>query len=154
MVLSLLGAGCASGDENADSGNTAPREFSFDQVQVGDKVVGMSVTNIEPAYPDRPLSGNNVRILFEGEKPVTGRLSFNETIGAYCLDVDENTVLPRLIENAYGTDFCFRANPMAEQLFDERVDNKVTVTIQNYEIVSLDGTGGVAMTANVADLKL
>lgn len=148
VSLLLLGAGCqktAMSSLPSQPANTLPREFSFADVKVGDRIEGLVVTKIEPRHADQPLSANNVAIYFDGEKSVSGTLSQSDLTGGYCLQ--ETPSLPRMIENP-DMGLCFPYAEMTNAILKEREGDLVTVTIKN--LVLMHGVED----GNIAELKL
>lgn len=154
----MLGASCSSPaatNTSSQPANTLPRDFSYAQVHVGDRIEGLAVTKIEARDASKPVSANNVVISFEGEKNVSGDLYRDNVFGVYCLNVDDQAPLPRLQEDTYRNSFCFHSSSISDEILKDREGKKVTVTITNYQIAYTPAEPGTEnITGNSADLKL
>ena len=117
---------------NATTTEGLPKNvFRSEDVKVGDKIVGMTVTSIEPS-----------RITFKGQVTLHGvvtNYSSDEPImqGNTCFSVDDSDVskVPKIVDDDRPIWFCFTNVDAASKVLK---DGPATITIDDYLIDSLE----------------
>jgi len=126
--------------------------FDLSVVKVGDKIVGLTISSIEPFKESAgELSYDNAKVKFSGQKAITGTYHYNDILASDCIgDIEE--VLPKIKEDTRSAWLCFTNKQLADQKLASYKDgDEISVLIKDYNINSYPAE--VANTAELIDLE-
>ena len=162
LATVLILGGCANyvqpqnpANGSSDQTSMAASQFDYKKIQVGDKILGMTVAYIGPADQNLPISDSNFNVSFYGQATVSGDYQNNsmQSMGpGICFsNLDQKSIdaLPEAINaQPRGLAFCFRDDQATNKAFaPEGSQGHATVIIDNFSYEMSPGEG-----ANMADL--
>lgn len=107
-----------------NNSNFAPNQFDFKKIQVGDKILNMTVEYIGPANQNLPMSGDNFNVAFSGQTTISGdyRNNGGSSLGSgvcfFNLDQSSLNNLPVAINvPPQGLAFCLRNDQVVNKDF-------------------------------------
>lgn len=123
----------------------APNMFDLSQAKIGDKVVGMTIKNLNLAEEDILPFGSSVA--FTGETQITGKYMYYPKNTAFVedsvcfsdLSSDSIAKMPQIIGISRSTSFCFRNVEKAQSEFGpEGSSGTATIKIDDYLLVTYE----------------